>query len=221
MKNNFDNEIKNILSQMHEVELQGIPEKEELQKRYTLSELFQKRMSKLTRKVEREEKIRTAARNVAATAAVIVMLFCVMKPEIVASAYQVIIREFSNHINFKFKNDGNIKNMAEYEAGYLPEGYVLDGDYSDIGLMIYRNQKDLLYLQYVNATASINVDNEKRVYKLIKGKDGTEIHYFEAKNNTAYSTIMWLSEDENLVFSVVGRLSREELLKIKENIRQK
>ena len=66
MKSNFDDDIKSILAEMHEVERESIPGKEQLKERYTLSEIFHKKMSKLCRKVEREEKIRNTARNTSA-----------------------------------------------------------------------------------------------------------------------------------------------------------
>lgn len=223
MKSNFDDDIKSILAEMHEVERESIPGKEQLKERYTLSEIFHKKMSKLCRKVEREEKIRNAARNVAATAAVIVLLFCVIKPEIVATAYEVIMREFSDHMNFKFKGDVNITEIPEYEAGYVPEGYVLDHSFQDVnaGVLVYRRDDNKLVIEYGRADGSINIDHEEMEYKIIKRWNGTEIHYFKSNSSEKDSSIMWLAKDETIVFTIIGPFSEDELLKIQKNIRNK
>lgn len=223
MKSNFDNEIKSILEKMHEVELQSIPEKEELQKRYMLSELFHKRLSKLVNKVEREEKVRNAARYVAATAAVLLLFCCVTQPGIIANAYKEIVKAFEDHISIKFKDNVSITEIPEYEVGYVPEGYVLVGNNSGMceTSLTFRNQKDFLYINYAYADGSFGFDNEERMYKFIVLEDGTEIHYFESKVDRKGSTMAWLSKDGTLVFSISGPFSEEELLKIQKNIHKK
>lgn len=223
MKNNFDDEIKNIVAKMHEIEMNSIPQNEELRERYILSDIFYGKMRRLIRKADRKNKVVGAMRYAAATAAVIAIVCCVSQPGIVTKACEALIRQMSDHMNFRFKADvGNVE-IPEYEAGYVPEGYVLvESDYDELaGLLVYRNSNYLFTIEYGRADGSLNIDNKDKTYQIIKLKDGTEIHYLKSKSGDASSSMTWLSEDKTIVFSLIAPFSEEELLKIQENIRKK
>ena len=223
MKSNFDNEMKDIVAKMREIELESIPQNEELKGRYELSDIFYGKMQWLIRKVDRRNKVSSAVKYVAAIAAVLVISFGVMNPRIVTKACEEIIRQLEDHINFKFKGDLDIAGIPEYEAGYVPEGYVLaESDYDELaGLLVYRNSNSFFTIEYGRADGSLNIDNRDKKYQIIKLKDGTEIHYLKAKNGEDSSSMTWLSENETIVFSLIAPFSEEELLKIQENIRKK
>ena len=223
MKNNFDDEIKNIVAKMHEIEQNSIPQNEALRERYELSEGFYKKMKRLVKKVDRSRKVVSAVRYAAATAAVIAIVCCVSQPGIVTKACEALIRQMSDHMNFRFKADvGNVV-IPEYEAGYVPEGYVLEkSDYDELGgLLVYWKEKDMLIILYGGADGSLNVDNEETMYKIIKLRNGTEIHYLKSESGEKDNSMTWLSKDETIVFSISAPLPEEELLKIQKNIRKK
>lgn len=223
MKSNFDNEMKDIVAKMHEIELESIPQNEELKGRYELSDIFYGKMQWLIRKVDRKNKLSTAVKYAAATAAVLVLALGIMNPGMVTKASEELIRQMSDHMNFKFKGNLDIAEIPEYEAGYVPEGYVLvESDYDELaGLLVYRNGNSFFTIVYGRADGSLNIDNKDKTYQIIKLKDGTEIHYLKSKNGEDSSSMTWLSEDKTIVFSLIAPFTEEELLKIKENIRKK
>lgn len=175
------------------------------------------------KKEDRKQKVIGAVRYAAATAAVIVILCSIVQPGIVTRACEEIIRQMSDHMNFRFKADvGNVV-IPKYEAGYVPEGYVLEKSYYDElgGLLVYWKDKDMLTIEYGTADASLIIDDEEKLYEIIHLKDGTEVHYFKSESGEKSNSMVWLSKDETIVFSVIGKLSEEELLEIQKNMRKK
>lgn len=222
MKSNFDNEMKDIVAKMHEIELESIPQNEELKGRYELSDIFYGKMQWLIRKVDRKNKVSSAVKYVAAIAAVLVLTLGIMNPGMVTKASEELIRQMSDHMNFRFKADvGNVV-IPEYEAGYVPEGYVLDESYYDEqgGLLVYWKEEDMLTIEYGTADASLIIDDEEKIYEIIHLKDGTEIHYFKSESGEKSNSMVWLSKDKTTVFSLIGKLSEEEMLKIQKNLRK-
>ena len=223
MKSNFDDEMKALAAQMHEAELDSIPQKEELQGRYKLSDVFYGKMRRLSRKVDRKKKVISAVRYAAATAAVIAICCIVTQPGIVTKACEELIRKFEEHINFKFKGDLDIAVVPEYEAGYVPDGYVLEESYYDElgGLLVYWKGENRLTIEYGRSDKSLNIDHEDKKYEIIDLEDGIEIHYFKSESGEKSNSMIWLSKDEKIVFSLIAKLSEEELMKIQKNLREK
>lgn len=123
MKSKFDDEIKNIVIQMHEIEMDSIPCNDTLAETYTLSDTFYKKMNKLLIKTNRKELIHSVIRY-ALTAAVALIIVCgLTNPTIVTEAYKEIVSWFEDHVNFQFKEEIGDVDIPEYELSYVPEGY--------------------------------------------------------------------------------------------------
>ena len=223
MKSNFDDEIKSIVTKMHEIELDNIPNEEELEENYVLSDVFFRKMEKLIAKTTQKRKAVSIIKYVSTAAAVLILIWGLMNPSVVLDAYEEVIRGFEDHTSFQFKQDVGEVVVPEYEVGYVLEGYELEREVrlSYSGIIVYEKEGNLLSVSYGTADGSINIDNEVKSYQIIKSEKGTEIHYFEADIDQKESSMTWLSEDENIVFNLIGSLPKEELLKIQESVREK
>lgn len=223
MKSSFENEMKAIVTKMHEAEQNSIPQNEELKKRYMLSDIFYQKMKRMIIKVERRQKIRSAVKYTVATAAMIVFLCLVTQPQIITRASEEIIMKLEHSINIRFRRDVNIKELPVFELGYVPEGYILQNSYHNRNnvLITYRKGKETFTFSYYSANSVSSIDDEDRIYRIITLNDGTEIHYFKSEIATKGNSMMWLSQDDNVVFGVHGPFTEHELLEIQKNIREK
>jgi hypothetical protein len=158
-----------------------------------------------------------------ATAAMIVFLCLVTQPQIITRASEEIIMKLEHSINIRFRRDVNIKELPVFELGYVPEGYILQNSYHNRNnvLITYRKGKETFTFSYYSANSVSSIDDEDRIYRIITLNDGTEIHYFKSETATKSSSMMWLSQDDNVVFGVHGPLTEHELLKIQKSIREK
>ena len=223
MKSSFENEMKAIVTKMHEAEQNSIPQNEELKKHYMLSDIFYQKMKRMIIKVERRQKIRSAVKYTVATAAMIVILCLVTQPQIITRASEEIIMKLEHSINIRFRRDVNIKELPVFELGYVPEGYILQNSYHNRNnvLITYRKGKETFTFFYYSANSVSSIDDEDRIYRIITLNDGTEIHYFKSEIATKGNSMMWLSQDDNVVFGVHGPFTEYELLEIQKNIREK
>lgn len=223
MKDNFDNELKAIITKMHEIELDSIPSSDELKEKYVLSDIFYRKMDKLTAKVTQKRNIGFFIKYVSVAAAIVILVWGLANPTVVLDAYEAVIHWFEDHTSFQFRQDVGEVVVPEYEVAYVPEGYELEQEEYDgfTGTKIYRKEEKLLIIDYGPADGNINLDSEGKTYHIIKGNKNDIIHYFEAKDDNKMSTMTWLSEDEDVVFNIIGYLSKDELLQVQENIRKR
>lgn len=223
MKDNFDNELKAIVTKMHELELDNIPCLEELKEKYVLSDVFYRKMDNLAVKVTQKRNIGFFIKYVSMAAAIMILIWGLANPTIVLDAYEEVIQWFEEHTSFQFKQDAGEIVVPEYEVGYVPQGYELELEEYDgfTGTKIYRKEEKLLIIDYGPADGNINLDSEGKTYHTIKGNKNDTIYYFESKDDNKMSTMTWLPEDEDVVFNVIGYLSKDELLQVHENIREK
>ncbi len=218
----FEDELKKIICELHQAEMEQLPSKDELQGKYRLSDTFYHKMQRLIRRQKRRKKIRTCAGYVAAAAAVIVLLFSVSHPQYLIEAKNKFMEWFDDHVEFHFKEETGLTGMPKYELGYVPKGYELvEDNYLEMGmgLIVYSNGEVNLALEYELSDANANTNNEDVTFSVITGNNGDTIYYFSSEDMGRESTMTWLSEDENISFTIIGVLSKEEMLKMQESVR--
>ena len=223
MKSSFENEMKAIVTKMHEAEQNSIPQNEELKKHYMLSDIFYQKMKRMIIKVERRQKIRSAVKYTVATAAMIVFLCLVTQPQIITRASEEIIMKLEHSINIRFRRDVNIKELPVFELGYVPEGYVIQhSDHNgNKGNVTYRKGEKTFSFSYYPADSEFGIDHEERTYSVITLKDGTQIYYFKSETDRKSSSMMWLSQDKMIVFTLDGFFSEKEFIKIVKSVRER
>ncbi len=141
-----------------------------------------------------------------------------------AQAAEAFMSWFEDHVTYHFKEQSEISNVPCYTLSYLPEGFRWYSDeyYGEMGAVTaYSSERQEKFtFIYGLSGGQLEVPNGERDYKVLYTKDGTELHYFQAGQEELESSLTWFSEDENLLFSIVGRLSQEELLQIQQGVAQ-
>ena len=64
------------------------------------------------------------------------------------------------------------------------------------------------------------MNNENVRYSTLEWDDGTVLYCFESEGD-ADNLVMWLSEDDKIVFQISSNLSMDEILKIYEGVQKK
>ncbi len=200
-----------------EMDLEAIPEGEELAEMYTLSQSFQQNMTSLADRVTRRERRRRRLRVAAAAAILLFLLFNLLQPQYSVNAYRRIMEWFEDHAVFRFRDDAGHVELHGCEVKYLPEGYELVEEFQDEygGMMIFSGD---LVLGYGTSDSSIYVNNEGVKYYELSLEDGVVLHCLEAVDGQKLNCIFWTNKEGNIVFDLSGSLSMEELMKIQEGI---
>ena len=130
---------------------------------------------------------------------------------------------FEHYISIRFRSNIDIKELPIFEVGYVPEGYVLqNSDYNmDKGMITYLKGEKAFSFSYYLADSGFGIDNEERTHSIMTLKDGTRIYYFKSETDRKSSSMMWLSQDKNIVFSLDGFFSEDEFIKIIKSVHKR
>ena len=201
---------------------ESLPSDEEL-KDIKFSEAFEKKMQKLisVQKKSYFYLINTVGKRVAIIVLALVISLTATAFSVKAIREAVIeffIETFTTHSDVSVEGNG-IPLDIEFkraEPQYLPEGYVVSRDLSNENscyiVYVDSEENSIYYLQYINDGTAVSVDTEdveiKTVY--INGLEG--IMY----ENKGFNKIVF--GDETYFYTIYGRISMDELLKIAESI---
>lgn len=221
-KNEYDPDIRDMVIKMHDMELRMMPSAEELQARYVLSDQFYERMDALIENMARRGRRSRRIRYTAGWAAALLLTFLIVNMSGVAEACWNVTDWFEEYVMFHFQEPEDSDLFPEYALGYVPQGYVLTDSVhtQSHGHIAYAAGDQTLTLEYGQASMQVYMNTQDRTLEEIPDGRGAVIYYFSS-NDGSYSSLLWLSEDEEICFTLTGTLPREELLRIRENIFEK
>lgn len=218
-----EDDIRKFVCEMHRYEMEQLPAKETLEKNYRLSETFFAKMRRLVERMTRRERRKRREQYVAAAAVIALLLFGMANPSVVAQTFAGIWEWFTDHVEIHFKEeDTGLTMVPEYTLSYVPEGVALVNEmYGEHGgLLEYSGEDTLLVFDYMPSDGISNVNNENVRYSTLEWDDGTVLYCFESEGD-ADNLVMWLSEDDKIVFQISSNLSMDEILKIYESVQKK
>lgn len=224
----FDLILKDALQECLDEELKEIDEMVANSPPHEFSPQFEKRMKKLINSIGRKDRIKKAKRIIVRTAVSIAAAFGIIfgvfltQPEVSAAVQNVIRTVFDRYDKYDYVGDElTVENFNNnIRLGYVPDGYYLsNGVYSHISVsLIYESEnKNEIMFDYgiANGTSGI-YDNEHNSYNNFT-INGIEYHYYESNDKDFYDTLVWYKD--GYAFSILAHLSKEELVKIAENIK--
>ena len=216
-----EQELAEIIRLMFEVELEGMKRSEKLQEKVEFSDGFERRMERLIKSQRRKAQIRKAVKYALSAAAVLLVVFCLIRPGIAAKAWDVVVRWHSTHLEVGLPDAEWTGPVPEYELTYVPEGFVMTRKECDEfgGFLKYDKEDDYFHFSYSIGGGNNNYDNERSKISVVKDDDGTEILLVEWEEDGFCSTL-WQSK-EGLTFSLDGYLTKEEIFKMRDGIRVK
>lgn len=218
-----EDDIQKIVCEMHRYEMEHLPAKEVLEEKYQLSETFFAKMRQLVERMTRRERRKRREQYVAAAAVIALLLFGMANPSVVAQTFAGIWEWFTDHVEIHFKEeDTGLTMVPEYTLSYVPEDMTLVNEmYGELGgLLEYSGEDTLLVFDYMPSDGISNVNNENVQYSSMECDDGTVLYCFESEGD-ADNLIIWLSEDDKIVFQISSNLSMDEILKIYKGVQEK
>ncbi len=224
----FDLVLKEALQECLDEELKEIDEMVANSPPHEFSPQFEKRMKKLINSIGRKDRIKKAKRIIVRTAVSIAAAFGIIfgvfltQPEVSAAVQNVIRTVFDRYDKYDYIGDElTVENFNNnIRLGYVPDGYYLSsGDYLAANVaLIYKDIDDnKIMFDYgiADGTSSI-YDNEHNSYSDFT-INGMEYNYYESNDDDFYDTLVWYKDGYS--FSIFAHLSKEELVKIAENIK--
>lgn len=127
-----------------------------------------------------------------------------------------ILNKFSNHSEYSVASTGNAKNVESLNVNYVPDGFKLvEKDTNKFGYIYeYRHNDKIFTVEKTMIDIQINFDTEKY------GSEEIEISGIKAicyrPDDDIYGIIF---NNGEYVFSISGNLSKDELVKIAQNIK--
>lgn len=224
----FDLVLKEALQECLDEELKEIDEMVANSPPHEFSPQFEKRMKKLINSIGRKDRIKKAKRIIVRTAVSIAAAFGIIfgvfltQPEVSAAVQNVIRTVFDRYDKYDYIGDElTVENFNNnIRLGYVPDGYYLSsGDYSHalVSLTYVNEYENEIILDYGIADGtSSNYDNEHNSYSNFK-INGMEYHYYESNDNDFFNMLIWYKD--GYYFSLLAHLSKEELVKIAENVK--
>ncbi|MGN0667121.1 MAG: DUF4367 domain-containing protein [Huintestinicola sp.] len=223
----FDLVLADALMNSLDMEIQKLDDNHEYDDHIFPAE-FDMKNKKIANSIGRKDRIRKntkiCVKAVVTAAAIMGVIFggLLTQPPVYAAVQNVIRTIFDTFDRYEYIGEeltvDNFNNNIR--LGYVPDGYYLsNGDYSHISVSLtYVNEyENEIMLNYgiANGTSSI-YDNEHNLYSSFI-INGIEYHYYESIDNDFYDTLVWYKD--GYVFSILAHLSKEELVKIAENVK--
>lgn len=189
---------------------------------------FERKMIRLKNSIGRKDRIKKCTNmclKIAMTAsAVFGIIFggLLTQPEVYAAVQNVIRSTFDKFDKYEYIGEElSIEDFDNsFSLGYIPNGYSFtEGYITPISvILIYSNEDDEINFKYriANDTVS-NYDNEHNFFSEYIIDDMT-FYYYENSDGSSYNTLLWY--DDGYSFSILAHLSKDELVKIAENLKK-
>ena len=220
-----DKLLAEACAELNEAMLRSLPAPEECNPRFSQS--FQRKMARVIRRANHPIPYRVMQR-VASFLLVLVLGFMTVLAVSPAAraAFDSWIREtYESFFVYSFteKAEGPAPNM-NYYISELPEGYaeVMASLENNLGLSVYANEDAcLINFVYDNGDGSaFFVKKENCIVKpiTVAGHPG-EIYLDQGPDE--HNGIIWLDEEKQIMFTITGQLTEEELLALAESVKVK
>ena len=220
-----DKQLAEACAELNEAMLRSLPAPEECNPRFSQS--FQRKMARVIRRANHPIPYRVMQR-VASFLLVLVLGFMTVLAVSPAAraAFASWIREtYESFFAYSFteKAEGPAPNR-KYYISELPEGYVeLTASHVDhTGQCIYVNEENaLIVLTYACGDGSVYfIEKEGYTVKPITVAGNPGEMYLDHISDPNKG-IVWIDEEKQIMFSITGQLTEEELLALAESVKEK
>ncbi|MCX7657343.1 MAG: DUF4367 domain-containing protein [Oscillospiraceae bacterium] len=186
---------------------------------YEVSPDFKEKILFLAAPKKRDK--RTARRIICISAALLALAAGAMGAEAFHNPVKDFVIQFFekfSYADFDAKKTFSPQDIKEFSPTWLPDGYTLDSSEknNDFFRLAYKNPAgEKLVFKQTLATGSIMFDTESGSKKVEKLKIGNCEAFFYSSDKS--STLYW--SDGICLFSLSGDISRDEMIKVAENIK--
>ena len=180
------------------------------------TEEYKKVIAKLMDKM-RGDRYHKLTRSAARAILIAAIILAIATATIAATfGREFIVQKYKEYSTYSVVDTSNIKDVDDIEVGYIPKGFSLSKkEIIDSSLVYsYKNGDKWFSIYKSKIYHEMSFDTEYKNSEKIK-TDNFEGVYYE-NPNTNYSGIIWNNGVFN--YTVEGKTSKEELIKIAENI---
>lgn len=222
----FDLVLADALMSSLDIELRELDEDNEYDD-YKFPATFDRKVRKIANSIGSNDRIKkytqVCVKAVVTAAAIMGVIFggFLTQPDVYAAVQNVIRTIFDKYDKYDYMGDElTVENFNNnIRLGYVPDGYYLsNGDYSHISVSltyINESKNEIMFDYGIADGTSSNYDNEHNSYSNFIIND-IEYHYYKSNDNDFYDTLVWYKDGYS--FSILAHLSKEELVKIAENV---
>ena len=220
-----DDELTIATAMVSDAMLRALPEPEECIGQFTTQ--FEEKIEKLKKAAARKASWKKFARSAVAAVLVILIAFsmlCVFNTEVRAAVVTWIKETFGTYTTYWFNSGENLV-LPEYELTWIPEDTELISSSSSDRMCVFAYQCNTgggFTLNYAIA----NENSQISVYSLddyheseainINGHNGD---LYLSDNPDDPHALVWLDEDNNVVFIITSNLTVEDILHIANSIK--
>lgn len=224
--------LASALIKVKNYDVSSIPSDKEIN--HTFSKDFEKRMDKLISSLDKKEKSISFFRNTLTKAAVIILSVCIgafslvmISPQARADFKNAVMEFYETHIKFYFitgdEVSGDFTNYENITAAYVPRDFTLKEKYEEYEAVGYRyeNEADgLVYDIYVSLNDGLAVHTDKNKNNIENIKVSGRDAYLIAGENEGkpYSTL--IVTGNKITVTIYGQLTREEIIKVGESLKE-
>lgn len=223
----FDLILADALAESLDIELRELSDSREYDN-YKFPADFERNIRKIRNSIGKKYNIKKCAdifvRLLITAAAIMGIIFggLLTRPSVYAAVENAVRTIFDKYDKYDYFSDElTVDNFNDnIRLGYVPDGYFLSsGNYSRISVSLtYVNENEnKIMLDYGIADGTSRIyDNEHSSFSSFK-ENGNEYYYYESNDNDYYNTLVWWKDGYD--FSLLAQFSKDELVKIAENIK--
>lgn len=133
----------------------------------------------------------------------------------IPASREFIIQKFSNHSEYNVLDTENAEEVESLKLNYIPEGFVKTEEYNSENyfIAVYDNLDEYFSVKKYTIDTNVNYDTEKSNYEIIK-INGIDAVFYKSDNNLGGI----IFNNSKYLFVVNGNISKEELVKIAQNV---
>lgn len=225
----FEALLKEAVCEYHIEELKAIPSNRELKAAYTLSPEFYRKMDKILIAQEKVMRKYNIIRILKYAAIIVLMIgtLALTNSDVRAKIKEIFLEMFDEYAVMTFNSDSeNVITSLEdldFELGYVPDGFELVEEMKDSNIVRskYTNTKeDILVRCYLisNNENNLNSDNKGVRYESITINGEFECYFRSSEDTNKENSLICYNSKLGFYVSITANLSKEELVKIAENI---
>lgn len=219
-----ERELQQAATLVAETMLTNLPSPAECEHTFTVA--FEEKLDILCRKGRRKMAVRRVGQRIAAVL-ITVFLALTMWLAVDAEARERVFRwmkeVYQNMIVYTFEGDEIEEELAGYEPSWIPEGFTLEESNQAAGqncdIYVKQDTGDVFLIECTlmnHAAMSITVSEpEDAVLYDINGMTG---EFYRADETTANQSLIWFDERTNMVFTVQGSISEQDIVHIARSL---
>ncbi len=168
-------------------------------------------MKKLLNGTQQKEKHKFSKKTIRFLIVAAILLSLTITAFAIPTCREFIITKFFDHSEYNISDISNAEQVKSLTINYVPDGFVKTEDYGY--LYVYRNGNKEFVVQKSMLSASIGYDTEFYDDEIIEINGIDAVYY---KSNDVNGGIIF--NNGEYIFWISGNISKEELVKIAQNI---